>query len=91
MTKLAKTATDANGKKIRIGDKIEAMDIYSEQWTGRIVEVIKIHRQGYDGTIVTTTPSPTAEYPHHFSHQASKTRKVMNGGCNFPAALTRRK
>jgi hypothetical protein len=76
MSAEAKTATDANGRKIRVGDKVEAMDIYSGEWSGRIVEVARIHRQGYDGTIVTTSPAPIAEYPHHFSHQASKTRKV---------------
>lgn len=83
MTREAKTAKDINGDTVRVGDSVEAMDIYSGEWSGRIVKVAGIHRQGYDGTILTCTPAPIAEFPHHYTHQASKTRRIKEteGSC----------
>lgn len=75
-----KTAADCHGKKIRVGDDVvyvgygEVRGDY-EKVPGP-VRVVRIHRQGANGTILTTDPAPDPQYPHHFSCRASVTRRV---------------
>lgn len=64
----AKYATVKGGKKVRVGDTV----LFQPD---RPVIIKAIHRQGYDGTILTTSPSPKREYPHHFSGRASDAEK----------------
>jgi hypothetical protein len=66
----AKTATDSKGQKVRVGDTVRAINGRDDKPTGPPVRVVKIHRQGYDGTILTTDPAPESDYPHHFSRAA---------------------
>ena len=73
----AKTAKDMDGKTLRVGDKVIYVPYSEEPNTPiRVVEIKRIRRQGYDGTILTTEPSPEACYPHHMSCVAKRSRKV---------------
>lgn len=67
-----KTARDCNGAPVHVGDFIEYQTL-SDEW-GPLVEVVAMHRQGADGTILRTEPEPDPAYPHHFTCRASKTR-----------------
>ena len=53
MYKQVNTAKDRQGKIIKIGDNVEWIDIYTKKLTGIIAKVLSIHKQGYDGTILT--------------------------------------
>ena len=68
----AKSARDMNHVKILVGDFIEYKTLAGE-W-GPLVEVVAMHRQGADGTILRTQPEPDPAYPHHFTCRASSTR-----------------
>jgi hypothetical protein len=70
-----KTAKDSRGAKIRVGDRVTAISLYdgSLMNTGTVIEM---WRKGYDGTIIKLDVAPDPQYPHHWSHQASKTIKV---------------
>ena len=66
MNRKAKFATGMDGRKIQPGDfVISAKGVYAT--------VMRIHRQGYDGTIITTDIAPDPDYPHHFSGVAKTT------------------
>jgi hypothetical protein len=74
MNPIAKTATDAKGNRLKVGDAVKMIeiDLTREPQTTRIV---KMHRQGFDGTILTCDKCPDLQYPHHFSVQAKWVEK----------------
>ena len=52
------SAKDSQGGVIKIGDKVEWLDFYNyNKPTGVIATVLKIRKQGYDGTILTCDKS----------------------------------
>jgi len=54
MYKKCKTAKDSQGNILKIGDKIEWLNFYNNNIpTGIIATILAIHKQGYDGTILT--------------------------------------
>ena len=71
-----KSAKDSLGATIRVGDRVTAISIYNGKpmSTGRVVA---IWRQGADGTIVQLDVPPDPAYPHHGSHRASQTVRVV--------------
>lgn len=69
------TARDARGAKIRVGDRVTAISQYDGS-TMNTGTVVKIWRQGADGTILQMDAPPNPQYTHHFSHRASLTIKV---------------
>ena len=71
MYKEAKTATTANGIKVKVGDKVRPMS-FSKKEFGTVCTIIKMWKQGMDGTIARFDIAPNPEYPHHFSHRISE-------------------
>lgn len=71
----AKSATDRNGTKVRVGDIVCCFSIYDGSRLNSIV-IKKITRQGYDGTILHSDTPPNDEFPHHFSQIAKYTEKA---------------
>ena len=65
------TAKDRDGRTIRVGSRVTCFSIYTGE-PMNTVTVTRIERQGADGTIVTTEPAPSNEYPNHKAHRASK-------------------
>lgn len=53
MYKIVNSAKDNDGNIIKVNDLVEMISIYTHKLTGQIVKVIQIHKQGYDGTILT--------------------------------------
>jgi hypothetical protein len=76
MNQEAKTATDSKGQKVVVGDTVRAINPRDDKPTGPPVRVTSIHRQGFDGTILTTDPAPESDYPHHFSRAAKHCVRV---------------
>jgi len=77
MTRIAVSATGKNGEKIIVGDFVLHLG-YDDTRAAEnsAVRVVSIHRQGADGTILTTNPAPDVQYPHHFGCRASQCVKV---------------
>jgi hypothetical protein len=70
------SAKDANGKKVKVGDRVNIISIYADKNvinTG--IEIKAMHHQGADGTILHFNVAPNPEYPYHFSHVAKRTIK----------------
>jgi len=65
------SATDKNGKRLRVGDNITLLSPFGVPYPP--VKIIGIHKQGADGTIITTDYAPNPDYPSHFSCRASNT------------------
>lgn len=74
-SRAAKSARDANGAVVRIGDRVTCISIHTglPMSTGKIV---RIDRCGADGTILALDVPPDPAYPHHFSHRASRAIKA---------------
>lgn len=66
-----KSAKDVAGRRVVVGDFVQAVDDVCNV-IGEPVRVVKIHRQGYDGTILTTDYPLEPDYPHHVSRAASR-------------------
>ncbi len=67
----AKTARGNNGVVIRVGDSVRQRTAVGEpSFEGPVVTVVRMHRQGANGTILTTSPAPDPSFPHHFSGSA---------------------
>jgi hypothetical protein len=66
-----------DGKRLTVGDTILYIG-YGEEilQEPRPVQIVDIHRQGADGTILTTDLPPKPEYPHHYSCRASVVRRA---------------
>lgn len=76
-TRYAETAKTADGHTIRRGSRVQAISIYDGTLMN-IGTVVMIWRQGADGTIVKLDVPPDPEFPHHFTHRASKTHLVQS-------------
>lgn len=77
--KPANSATDVSGRRITVGCYVSAVDEHGTS-IGPPVRVTKIHRQGYDGTILTTDMAPETDYPHHFSRASRRCMVVWPVG-----------
>ncbi len=69
------SARDCNGRRFGVGATVRLLGPL-----GRAVRVVKMWKQGYDGTQVQTEPSPSEEYPHHFQERASNLELVGTNG-----------
>lgn len=69
----AKTFTDFNGKRGKIGDLVRIVNKYTLKETDVILEVKRAHRQGADGTILHFDNPPDPDYPSNKSHRANET------------------
>lgn len=83
MTKIGfvKSYSDHNNRRVYIGDYVEIFDPYQKKWTGRILKVKHIIKQG-NGVSVKFDEPPILKYPHHFVHFARNTRLVKRGEKN---------
>jgi hypothetical protein len=75
----AAVAKDKNGVKLKVGDWVTF-------GKGRKVKIVRMHKQGADGTILTTEPSPDAEYLHSKSGRASRAEKCAEPSAAAQAA-----
>lgn len=64
MRQRCKSATIKSGRRVKVGDAVRSIHGVDCVITG-------IWKQGADGTILETSPSPNPDYPHHNSGRAS--------------------
>lgn len=70
----AKTAKDRDGNTLKVGCMILYKGCKSgEHFTipTEPVTIVRMHKQGANGTVLTCDKAPKPEYPHHLSCRAS--------------------
>ena len=73
---MTKKATGKDGKPIRVGDLVQTVSIYELNKLMNRARVLRIRRQGYDGTILDLDGPADPIYPHNKTHRASYAFRV---------------
>jgi hypothetical protein len=85
----ARTARTKDGQTITVGSRVLYIGYGQLMGDTPVCEVIGIHRQGADGTIVTLDKAPDSLYPSHNSGRATCFKLVADKGENGASAKSR--